>query len=263
MKPAPIVFLTLLAAAGSFAPVSARADGTEGEDAGFVASAEAAAAAYAVGDWATAARHYRALVDQGGADPKLCYNLGTTYAQMGETGRALWMLLRARRLAPREADINHNLTVLAPEILSQTAVFPVPPLQAIYGSLTLNEWAWIGAAGIALAGCLLTVTFALRRDQALRPWLVRLATAAVVIGLAGHAMAGVKYYDELYVRRGVVVAPETYPRAFPSPTAEAYAFTLRPGTVIRVEEAGVAGWVKAIYGGKNQVFILRTQMEYL
>lgn len=224
---------------------------------------EQAAEAFANSEWSTAIENYQTLVDRGAVDPELYYNLGTAYARSGDRGRGVWMLLKARQLAPRDADVRHNLKVLAPDVGSQLAVFPFFPLQAIYDLLSLNAWAWMGGGSTAIVGMLLVLLFTLPNGRINRALLKRALSIVVGVALVGHVFASVRYYEENYMARGVIVAEETYPRTLPSETAEAYESAISPGTIIRVGSAGVKGWIKAIYGGRNEVFILREQMEFL
>lgn len=222
---------------------------------------------YAADDWKRAVGENEALVAGGAVDAAVYYNLGTAYARTGESGRALWMLLRARRLAPRDRDVLANLDLLvdglAPNLYSQIAIFPLAPLQMIYDRLTLNEWALVAGSASALAVVAWVLVFSIPRGARARRPIRRLAIGAVVLALAGHHFAAFKYYDERYTSRGIVVVDGAYPRAWPGTTAPMYESALPSGTVFRVGYAGVQGWVKAIYGGNNEVFILREQMEYL
>lgn len=230
---------------------------------GRLSPAEIAAAAYARGDWETAIAQYRAMLAEGYVDPALYFNLGTTYARADQKGRAVWMLLKARQLDPRDASIRKNLELVAPDLSTQIAFFPLPPVEAIYRSLRMNEWAWIGGGGMALAGLAFGLFFWVQPIDRRRFWFRRLAVLGALIALTGHGFAAAKYYDQEVIARGVVIDPETRPHAAPSPESEVYTFTLPPGTLVQIQNAGVEGWIKAIYGGRNEVFIRDDQYERL
>lgn len=228
---------------------------------------ETAAEAFRSGDWETAIRNYRALADGGAVDAAVYYNLGTAYANASDPGRAIWMLLRARRLAPRDPDIRHNLNLVAeahaPSLPSQIAIIPFAPVQAIYAYFSMNEWAALAGALTILAGLFFCLAYSVSREKAARRPLWKLGAGLAMLAIAAHAFAGTKYYEEAYSSRGIIVERGTQPSTAPSPTANTYDFVLPPGTVIRVADAGVEGWVKAIYGAGNQVYIRRASMEYL
>lgn len=229
------------------------------------AIADAAYEAFTRSEWKTAIDGYEKLLARGVTDPGVLFNLGTSYAKAGEAGRATWALLLARRMAPRDADIRANLAVVSPNATSQIAVFPIPPLEFSFQLLTMNEWAWVG--WLATVSGALLLAFYFRKTVRGASWglvtLRKLAVFLLVVAAVAHFFASAKYATEVYKTRGVVVARSTYPHMAPNDGSPAYEFTLPPGTVIGVGEAGAPGWVKAIYGGRNEVFIKRDQMEYL
>lgn len=226
---------------------------------------EEAYKAFSRSEWAAAVGGYEKLAATGAADPGLYYNLGTAYARSGDPGRAAWALLLARRMAPRDGDIRANLAHVSPNATAQIAVFPIPPLEFIYQLMTLNAWAWFGFAS-TLAACLALGFYLAPAGPAgsgRRRWARRSATYLFAAAGVGHFFAATRYATEVYKTPGVVIAKAAYPRTAPDEAAKTYEFTLPPGTVIEIGEAGAPGWIKAIYGGKNEVFIKREQMEYL
>lgn len=66
---------------------------------------------YEKGDYESAIEGYAAIVEQGVVNADLFYNLGNAYYKVGALGRAVLYYERARRLAPRDADIAHNLSL--------------------------------------------------------------------------------------------------------------------------------------------------------
>ena len=65
---------------------------------------------YNVERYQEAARSYERLVGLGYEDEDLFYNLGNAYYKQDDLGRAVLNYLRAQRLAPRDEDIQANLT---------------------------------------------------------------------------------------------------------------------------------------------------------
>lgn len=65
--------------------------------------------AYDHGDFAKAAETLRAAAVEQGDNGHLYYNLGNAYMRKGEVGQAMAALLAARRLLPRDPDIQANL----------------------------------------------------------------------------------------------------------------------------------------------------------
>ncbi|MBI5150699.1 MAG: tetratricopeptide repeat protein [Candidatus Omnitrophica bacterium] len=72
--------------------------------AGFVA----AGAAYKAEDFASAVAQYQSIVDAGKESGALYYNFGNSYFKLGDLGRAILNYEKARRLIPRDSDLNYN-----------------------------------------------------------------------------------------------------------------------------------------------------------
>jgi tetratricopeptide (TPR) repeat protein len=126
-------------------------------------AATQASAAYLAGDYTTAARLFRALVDAGAGDPALYFNLGSAYYQSGDWGNALLYYLRAQQYIPRDADLN---TILAQVRAQRTDIqgdetgFAEGLAALTTAVLTLRELAvltlvlWIAWFGLLAAGIL-------------------------------------------------------------------------------------------------------------
>ena len=74
--------------------------------------AQQAHAAYLVGDYAVAQGQYEALISNGIRDSAIYLNLGNTYFQLEDTGRALLNYKRAQLIAPRDDLLNSHLARL-------------------------------------------------------------------------------------------------------------------------------------------------------
>ena len=66
-------------------------------------------AAYEAGDYGAAVEDYEKVAGAGVIAADLFYNLGNAYFKQGDLGRAVLWFERARRLAPRDADVRDNL----------------------------------------------------------------------------------------------------------------------------------------------------------
>ncbi|MFW5708763.1 MAG: tetratricopeptide repeat protein [Chloroflexota bacterium] len=106
----------------------------------------AAAVAYASGDFEQAATQYQALIDSGWRSAALYYNLGVAYFEAGDYGRALIALRRAQQFAPRDDAINSTIS----RIRGARADFqrdPVNPVDLLatttYSTLRFTELAWL------------------------------------------------------------------------------------------------------------------------
>lgn len=78
------------------------------------------------------------VVAESGRDPVALYNQGTKLAQQGELSQGLILLYRAQTLAPRDADIAHNIDQLQAQVVAN----PLKQTGWSVGahSLTVVEW---------------------------------------------------------------------------------------------------------------------------
>ena len=73
---------------------------------------EQANEAYSKGDFTGAAEMYEQLTTTSGYGTGLLFNLGNSYVQLGEIGKAILNYERALRLAPSDSDIQGNLELI-------------------------------------------------------------------------------------------------------------------------------------------------------
>ena len=91
--------------------------------------------AYEKEDYATAQNLYAALISQGFGSAELYYNMGNVYFRKGERGRAVLFYERAADLAPRDADVQFNLSLARSHIKDSDGVL----LRSIVLYFTANE----------------------------------------------------------------------------------------------------------------------------
>lgn len=175
---------------------------------------------YSEGDARGAAAAYEGVLDTGWTSLALELNLGNAYFGAGQLGQAVLHFERAHRLAPRNADVQHNLR-LARERVDLEAAPPLAPADAAARWLS----AYVGADSVAMGlfalylAVLGLVGFRLwRRDS--RPWLRRSLVVLVplLLFVTVAAVLTARYEDR---PRAVVVASEVAVRTSPSSTAGA------------------------------------------
>jgi tetratricopeptide (TPR) repeat protein len=105
---------------------------------------------FATGNYSKARDLYQQVIDSEGPSAARLFNLGNTLAKLSQTGPAVLCYERAALLAPRDAGIQANLKLTRPATAS-TLTAPPPWWKSPLYWLSLNEWSWITAAGLALA----------------------------------------------------------------------------------------------------------------
>jgi hypothetical protein len=196
----------------------------------------AAAALLDSGNAATAANLFLDYARARPDDPHGWYNAGVAAYQAGDRGMAVWAWLRAARLAPRDADIQHNLR-LAGGAEALARLRPVDRL-AVGERLVVAAAAW----------WLLIIGVAMRRTR--RRAALPLGTLAVALLVV---MAGAALRENL---RPTLVTPlRTGAALYAGPSAGDQSLGALPvGTLAEVRErrgewllvrhAGDDGWVE-------------------
>ncbi len=104
--------------------------------------------AYHEGDYSHAMTLYEQLTAENGYSGDILYNLANTYAQKGETGRAVVNYLRARLLDPSDPDIKGNLEL----VNKKAGLFneEQPFFNKITTILTFNQWCDVALFSFAI-----------------------------------------------------------------------------------------------------------------
>ena len=193
---------------------------------------------YERGEYAEAAQQYEALVDRGYSDATLYFNLGSSYFESGDIGRAILNYLRARGLSPRDMDIRDNLELARGMTVDGVAAERGPLVEGV--SYFGHQWAtpdelgiaaillWV-ASGTAIGALIVWRTFRLRRM--LRAATVLATAAATMLFLLVASMTSASPYDST----GVVTAAAVEVVSGPGPqyTGE---FALHSGAQVRVAD---------------------------
>ncbi len=205
-----------------------------------------AAQAYSRGDYAAAVQQFEALVKDGVSAP-LLYNLANSYAQAGQSGKAILNYERALRLAPGDSDVHGNLELVRKEsgLFQEEQTF----WQRLVDLLGLNQWTGLAAIAFFLSSTVLLLPSfpALKKSS-------RYGTAAVFFLLTAVAIMGaVGQYQHWH--DGVVVKGDA--RLQVSPFASAASIgTIQEGRLVRpgkahgnfflvTDETGRSGWLEA------------------
>ncbi len=104
--------------------------------------------AYSRGDFSTAAEFYHLLNLTSGYSAGALSNLGNSYAQSGQTGRAILNYERALRLDPSDSNIQGNLELIRKE----SGLFPKEYSwsERFFQLLDLNQWTMSALSVLAL-----------------------------------------------------------------------------------------------------------------
>lgn len=205
---------------------------------------------YARGEYQQAIALYETLAAQG-APAGLYYNLGNAYFKSGRIGLAVLNYERARRLAPRDGDIRHNLRYLRSLVKEPAPTFFESALSRAAGWATVNELAAAGA-GLLIITTGLLIVFLLRGGTA---WAAGTAGGLALL-IVCASWLGVAAFADGGSRRAVVTGGTIEARNGPG-TENTIAFTIPEGRIlfmlgesdgwraVALPSSGMTGWVPA------------------
>ena len=141
-----------------------------------------AAVPYDQGQFDQAVARYESLLAAGTRSANLYFNLGNAHFKAGHLGRAILNYERARRLEPRDQDVDGNLSFVAKQSKAYDATASgswSTWLAAARDAFTVDEWTVTVTAGYWIAGLCLIAFIWLPPAIEWRRWL---RTAAAVSG---------------------------------------------------------------------------------
>jgi hypothetical protein len=200
-----------------------------------------AVGAYGRADYAVAAELFKAALTERPADPNLLYNLGNSYYELDERGKAVAYWVRALRNHPRDGDARFNLRlIIGDDPVVGSALPPIPLSTDELAILFTLFW---------FAGCALLI--------ARRRWRKGYLTFA---GGTSFTLAVLLAVSMLYPRPdyAIVGSSQAALRAGPVGQSEVLA-TPAPGTGYVVQEDR-GDWLRVSAGG-SEGWIERAQIE--
>ena len=256
MRAAAILALAALALSSALAAALLLATPVAADESMDLDAFRAANLLYEDGNFEEAARSYEHLARLGYRDATLYYNLGNAYYRTGDTGRALLNYIRAKRLAPFDADIEANLdlvreSVEAPGSSNQR---PVPILAQLADR---TPWVSLNAAAVAALVCWLTIWTAVlvlvwHRNLRYSAAIKRAAVAATFgLVLFGCLTVGSHLSRNHWSQTGVVIAQSADVLEAPNTRARVE-INLDAGREVRIIETR---------GGWTRIRLPRTELE--
>lgn len=206
--------------------------------------------AYTAGQVDRALELYLQARAQGVHDAVLHFNLGNTYARRGELGQAVASYLRARRLAPRDRDIQTNLVWVRQHIEDLELTDHRLPLfiaQAadVIAAFTLDQWGVVLLLLTWAAGGLIAWGW-YREDFG-----IQLRRGLLVCGACLLAVASVtlgRWYHEEVQDEAVVIVEMAEVKSGPAENFPVL-FQVHDGLTVNIEGER-EGWVRIGLGGE-------------
>ncbi len=201
-----------------------------------------ATSAYEQGDYQRARLLYERLIEAGWRSPYLWYNLGNAAFRAGERGWAVAYLEQARRLAPRDAEILHNLRIVRAGLGGEEAADAGSSALGAMASLMDAVSAWDCVRLLLAAVWLVCLLLAARLLLPVRLRGVASGGLRFSLGvlLLAAALLGAKAYQRASAPNAVVVCRRVEVRSGPRDT-ETVQFALDEGTMLHAGR-GSGSW---------------------
>lgn len=242
--------LALLAVLGGLAAIiSSSASAQDSSPTGLMAAANER---YERGEYTEAAHQYESLIDMGYSDSALYFNLGNTYLESDDLGRAILSYLRALVLSPRDPDILNNLDLARSETVDQIEVERVSLIEsfAYLGRRALNPGE-LGLVSLLLwtVSGLSIAALMVWRDFPLRVFLRSVTGVMAIVTLASFLLLLSMQFANPYENTGVVTAPTVEVLSGPG-TQYPPEFTLHSGAEVRLTDVRHRWYEIALPGGE-------------
>lgn len=179
---------------------------------------------YSEGSYTKAIEMYEALMASYGVSAPILYNLGNSYAQTSQPGRAVLSYLRALRLAPSNSDIKGNLQLIRKE---HGLFQPEKTMtQQITHMLEIDQWCLATATALVLLTLLHLISFFYKLSTKWQSGLsILLVTCFLIFCFCGYNRY-LDYHD------GVVINTDVHLRISPFQSASS-AGKLQEGRVVK------------------------------
>jgi tetratricopeptide (TPR) repeat protein len=209
---------------------------------------------YKLAQFDSAAAYYQKVADAGVQAAALYYNLGNADFRLAKMGPAILYYEKARRLAPGDPDIEHNLRFarlnVVDRIPEQQRGFVESLLLRLHTLLPLGTQLWV-LTGLFL---MLSLFFAagLFVSRNTRLWLLYGGSLILFVMMVIGISVGIKIHSEEQVHYAVVLSPSL--DALNAPHGDKVLFSAHEGTTFRIRESmdnwclvslpnGASGWV--------------------
>ncbi len=206
---------------------------------------EKANSAYSTGKFEEAATIYEQLRNDEGESAFLLYNLGNTYAQMANPGKAILNYERSLLLTPGESDTKGNLDLIRKNygLFQEEISFG----EKVTKALGVNQWSMIGLIFLILLVAVHVMDLRLKINKHLKIW----ASSCLVGLLLLILFITHRQYQQWH--RAVIVASDAHLLISPFSSASTkgsiqegrlvYPLKQHGGFYLIMDETGRDGWI--------------------
>ena len=174
---------------------------------------------YAANEIGKAIKAYESIIDSGYESAALYFNLGNAYYKNNDLVDAILNYERAKKLAPRDEDIQFNLDLLNQFVIDKIEPLPQPFFvkwgNSFINWLRTDTWAIISLAAFILA-LILGLGYAFLRNVSLRKTAFTVGVVALLISIMSFAFAVKQRSDSLHKQSAIIFSPSVTVKASPN-----------------------------------------------
>jgi tetratricopeptide (TPR) repeat protein len=214
-------------------------------------------------NFTTAIENYIQILDQGNNHPDLYYNIGNAYYRLNQIGNAVWAYEKGLQVAPRDKDLQFNLSLANARVRDRIAIpetmLLLEQYRALKKSTTLVDIVLIASA-ILMLGAFVYFLKKYYRWQSI--WISRLIITLFITSLFVHLVALDKYYEISDTKEVIIVQSEIEIFSAPFDRRETVLFRLHEGVKAEITQEQ-QDWIEIILIDGKKGWIQLEKVRYL
>ncbi len=198
---------------------------------------------YQQGDYASAEKYYREILDSGVESGSLYYNLGNACFKQKRLGEAIYYWEKADQILPADREIRENLELANLMIVDRIQVpeepLPIYLLSRLTGLLSMERESILVLILFAAVNVLISIYILAKNPRLASRALIASLAAGIVFLLFAFSLSW-KIYERDFRKKGIVVERKADVRSGPG-ADNITVFTIHEGIKVRVHGAS-NGW---------------------
>jgi len=211
---------------------------------------------YETGQLNEALEQYEKIIAGGHESGALYYNLGNVYFKLGEIGKSVLYYERAKKLLPRDKDVDFNIDIanfyVVDKIAEPNQFFLFKIIADFKNYFSIDTLSWISLTFYMLTMILFIIRIFFRHRTIRQISNVLLAPSIVILAVFSVTLLS-RLYDQSSISEGVIMEQKIEVLSSPAEDATEL-FSLHEGVKVKIEDSsgewfkisladGKVGWI--------------------